>query len=331
MRWASHFLSLGLLAAQGCVQGLAIARKQDADTSVNGIRTGQLKLSPKWNISAAPTVRHFDWVLSEEVAAPGGLSKRILVVNGQSPGPLVEANLGDTVEVTVRNHLSDITSIHWHGQPQNGTNHMDGTLGVTDCGISPGTSFTYRWTVQTYGTYWWHAHSGFQYTEGLRGPMVLHSPDDPYSFGPTSTSAKDRLQNTTYDGDQIIIANDLYNQPAITYMPIYSSPEGFGSEMGVEPVPDCGTVNGHGTCQGGSQVVHSNISVTANERYRFRFINSGSLGSIRFALQGHTMTVIEADGTLVQPQVVQSVSGRAVVAALPFMSTTDGKTCAGGC
>ena len=306
--WSSFPVIIGLLAVQSCVTGLYMHTLQTGDANVNGVSTGQLSLSPKWNVNAPPTIRHFDWILSEKTAAPGGLEKRILVVNGQSPGPLIEANLGDTISVRVINRMSNVTAIHWHGQPQNGSNHMDGALGITDCGISPGTSFTYTWTVQTYGTYWWHAHASFQYTEGLRGPMVLHSPDDPYRFGPTSTSVKDRLQNTNYDGDQIIIANDLYNEPASSYMPIYTSPEGFGSEMGVEPIPDCGTVNGHGTCRGGKNIVHSNISVTIKERYRFRFINVGSLGSIRFSLQGHTMTVIEADGTLVEPQIVQSVS-----------------------
>jgi FtsP/CotA-like multicopper oxidase with cupredoxin domain len=307
MAWWVHRLLLVIVALLGLVNGLAISTKARGE-EVNGISTGQLVLSPRWNVNAAPTVRRFDWTLSEKTASPGGLAKRILVVNGQSPGPLIEANLGDTVEVHVTNHMSETTAIHWHGQPQNGTNHMDGALGITDCGISPGTTFTYRWTVQTKGTYWWHAHAGFQYTEGLRGAMVLHSPHDPYSFGPTSTSAKDRLQNTTYDGDQIIIANDLYNEPAASYMATYMSPHGFTNELGVEPVPDCGTVNGHGVCYGGVNTVQSNISVSANERYRFRLINLGSLGSIRFSLQGHTMTVIEADGTLVEPQVVQSVS-----------------------
>lgn len=312
MRWRASLRLLTVVLVSGAiVDGLALsARRQNIakNVHVNGVSTGQLVLSPNWNVNSPPTVRHYDWILTEKVASPGGLEKRVLVVNGQSPGPLIEANLGDTVEVRVTNHMSNITAIHWHGQPQIGTNHMDGSLGITDCGISPGTSFTYRWVVQTFGTYWWHAHSGFQYTEGLRGPMVLHSPHDPYRFGPTSTSVKDRLENNTYDSDQILIANDLYNNPAESYMPTYLSPEGYGQEMGVEPVPDCGIINGHGICKGGINQVRSNISVFANERVRFRFINTGSLGSIRFSLQAHSMTVIEADGTLVEPHVVQSVS-----------------------
>ena len=35
-------------------------------------------------------------------------------------------------------------NIHWHGLFQNGTNYMDGTTGITECGIPPGRSFVYK-------------------------------------------------------------------------------------------------------------------------------------------------------------------------------------------
>jgi FtsP/CotA-like multicopper oxidase with cupredoxin domain len=47
--------------------------------------------------------RNYDWML----------------VNGQFPGPLVEANWGDWIEVKVKNNLTELeegTAIHWHGQ-----------------------------------------------------------------------------------------------------------------------------------------------------------------------------------------------------------------------
>jgi FtsP/CotA-like multicopper oxidase with cupredoxin domain len=42
----------------------------------------------------------------------------LLTVNGQFPGPLLEANWGDVVEVTVHNNITgpaEGTAIHWHG------------------------------------------------------------------------------------------------------------------------------------------------------------------------------------------------------------------------
>lgn len=43
-------------------------------------------------------------------------------------------------------------------------------------------------------------------------------------------------------------------------------------------------------------------------RYRLRIINSGSLAPIRFSVDYHVLTVIEADGTAVEPFDVASVS-----------------------
>lgn len=38
---------------------------------------------------------------------------------------------GDTLVMNVHNQLNEPTSLHPHGQFQNGTNYMDGPIGVT--------------------------------------------------------------------------------------------------------------------------------------------------------------------------------------------------------
>ena len=42
---------------------------------------------------------------------------------------------------------NESTSVHFHGLFQNGTNDMDGPVGVTQCDIPPGSSMTYNFTV----------------------------------------------------------------------------------------------------------------------------------------------------------------------------------------
>jgi len=69
----------------------------------------------------------------------------MLLVNGQFPGPLVEANWGDTIEVTVHNRIvgpDEGTGIHFHGFTQKGTPWMDGVPSVSSCPIAPGGDFT---------------------------------------------------------------------------------------------------------------------------------------------------------------------------------------------
>lgn len=84
-----------------------------------------------------------------------GVLRTLIVIDGQFPGPLVECNEGDTIVIDVYNGATNSTSLHWHGQYQNGTNWMDGTTGVTNCPIPPGKSFRYEFTVrEQWGTYW---------------------------------------------------------------------------------------------------------------------------------------------------------------------------------
>ena len=47
-----------------------------------------------------------------------------IYVNGQFPGPAIEANWGDWIEVRLHNNITNIeegTSLHWHGLTQKGT------------------------------------------------------------------------------------------------------------------------------------------------------------------------------------------------------------------
>lgn len=66
-------------------------------------------------------------------------------MNNQFPGPVIEANWGDWIEVKVTNNIPDEgAAIHWHGLLQKNTPYMDGVPGNTQCPIAPGKTFTYR-------------------------------------------------------------------------------------------------------------------------------------------------------------------------------------------
>ncbi|KAE8269265.1 hypothetical protein A4X09_0g3081 [Tilletia walkeri] len=283
----------------------------------NLVDPSQFILSPTFDIHAEPQTREYTWNLTEMIAAPGGVTRRMLVVNGLFPGPTIEANLGDRIVVHVNNQMTNLSAIHWHGQTQNGTNYMDGSYSITDCGIAPGTSFTYNWTVQNTGTYWWHAHAGAQYGDGLIGALILHSPNDTYGFrsSPTDTS---RPANVSYDGDFIMIVNDMYNLLSTDWMSLYLNLQVGGGE-GDEPTPDYGVINGIGQadCEGtpdrqtclrdGNAGLHHNFTVTPNQRYRMRVINAGSLASFDFSVDGHPLSLIEVDATPVAPTPAASV------------------------
>jgi len=58
--------------------------------------------------------RYFDWTVSKVPCAPDGVANTCLLVNDQFPGPTIEANWGDWIEVKVHNNISDEgTAMHW--------------------------------------------------------------------------------------------------------------------------------------------------------------------------------------------------------------------------
>jgi CopA family copper-resistance protein len=119
--------------------------------------------------------REFDLTIGEMPVDFTGASRRATVVNGQLPAPLLRWKQGDTVTLRVRNALPVRSSIHWHGVilPAD----MDGVPGLSFMGIAPGETYTYRFTVNQSGTYWYHSHSRFQEQVGLYGPIVIEPRD----------------------------------------------------------------------------------------------------------------------------------------------------------
>jgi iron transport multicopper oxidase len=92
----------------------------------------------------------YDFDIAWTYANPDGQQTRpVMGVNGKWPVPAIVATKGDQVIVNVKNSLgNESTSLHFHGLYQNGTTHMDGPVQVSQCGIMPGSSFTYNFTVR---------------------------------------------------------------------------------------------------------------------------------------------------------------------------------------
>ena len=93
---------------------------------------------------------------------------------GSLPGPTLTAQVGETLEVTLRNR--DITggvTLHWHGLSV--PNGEDGVAGVTQDAVFPGETFVYRFTAEQPGTFWYHTHQHGRegIARGLFGALVV--------------------------------------------------------------------------------------------------------------------------------------------------------------
>ncbi|MEO8844317.1 MAG: copper oxidase [Kofleriaceae bacterium] len=98
--------------------------------------------------------------------------------NGSTPGPLIEAVVGDRVRIYVTNKLPEPTTVHWHGVLV--PNGMDGVGGLTQDPIKPGKTFKYEFTFTKPGTFMYHPHFDemTQIAFGMVGMIVVH-PKEP--------------------------------------------------------------------------------------------------------------------------------------------------------
>ncbi|KAI4912371.1 uncharacterized protein J4E92_010001 [Alternaria infectoria] len=229
----------------------------------------------------------------------------MILINGTFPGPLIECNEGDELVINVMNQAINATSFHWHGLYQNGTNWMDGTVGVTQCPIAPGHSFTYRFNVsgQT-GTYWYHSHVSMQASDGLVGPLVIH---------PRGGEEKDKLQKVPYEQDRVVLVSDYYFDLSSDLLMQYLAP---GSEND-EPVPpsalingrnmrDCADLPNRNCSSSGISNALFNLSRTSNTR--LRIINVGAFAEFALQIDEHEFQVTEVDGTDVHPQSIHRLN-----------------------
>ncbi|KAI1506404.1 multicopper oxidase [Biscogniauxia marginata] len=253
-------------------------------------------------LARAATVT-YDFNVTWVTANPDGAFDRPTIgINGQWPLPRITADIGDNVVVHVTNQLGNqSTSLHFHGLFMNGTTHMDGPSQVSQCGIPPGSSLTYNFTINQPGTYWYHSHTGGQYPDGLRGPLIVNDPDSPFL---------DR-----YDEEIVLTVSDWYHDQMADLLPGFISKN---NPTGAEPVPQAALFN---------DTQNLKVSVQPGKTYLFRMINIGAFAGQNVWFEGHNMTIVEVDGVYHQPAEAEMIYLSAAQRC-SFLVTTKNETTA---
>ena len=238
----------------------------------------------------------FDWEL-----APG---KTIQAwgLNNQVPGPVLRANIGDTLVVRLTNKLNEPTMIHWHGICLPAS--MDGT-DATQRPIEPGEVFEYRFVVPDAGTFWYHAHMNetVQMERGMYGALIVDGEADP-----------------VVDDEKIFMIDDM----KLDANGEFTKPGWFLPRM----------IERHDGRQGSTLLLNGKedlvINVNGGQTERWRFINSSSARYFRLYLGGKEFKIIASDGGLLEhPETVTEAlitpGERVDIAVGPF---TEGETIA---
>ena len=244
-----------------------------------------------------------------------GRARHATTVNGSLPGPLLRWREGTTVTLRVSNRLRVPTSIHWHGilLPFD----MDGVPGISFPGIAPGETFVYRFPVRQSGTYWYHAHSGFEEQTGLYGALVI-DPARPDRIGAERDYVV-MLNDWTDEDPAAIFAHlkkqsDYYNRGELTARDFFDDVSRVGlkralaerkmwNQMRMSP-RDLVDVTGatytylmNGTTPAGNWTG----LFKPGERVRLRFINGSSNSFFDVRIPGLKLGVVAADGQDVEP------------------------------
>lgn len=295
------------------VQGLAIG---SAAYSLG--LTSHVGAQPSGYGTSSPQVLsgdEFSLVVDESPVNFTGQSRPATMINGSIPAPTLVWQEGDTVTLHVTNRLNRPTSIHWHGiiLPY----QMDGVPGISFAGIAPGQTFTYQFTVQQSGTYWYHSHSGFQEMTGMYGSIIIlpktrgeQRADRDYVVqlsdwtdeDPMSVFAKLKQQSDYYNYNQPT-ARDFFNDMSRYGLQEALAMRKMWNEMRMNPTDLADMSSATFTYLLNGQPPNGNWTGVFNpgERLRLRFINGASNTFYDVRIPGLKMQVIAADGLDIEP------------------------------
>lgn len=93
--------------------------------------------------------------------------------NGMVPGPVINLDIGDRMQLRVANELPMATDVHLHGL--NVENQSDGVSPLTQDLIEPGETFTYEYTAdeQAVAMYHPHAQGSLLLPNGMFGAILV--------------------------------------------------------------------------------------------------------------------------------------------------------------
>ncbi|KXH59620.1 multicopper oxidase [Colletotrichum salicis] len=301
--------------AENCLLLLAVAAVFAKET-----RRYNLTLTYAWNKQGAD-----------------GHGRPTYLINGDTPGPVLTVEEGETLEAFVDNQLPIESTIHWHGIYQKNEPWNDGVPGVTQWATEPRDNYTYRFTPEgQYGSYFYHGHFGPAFSDGQRGPLwIVPAAWRPRPYHLISDDDQDiRAMRAAENHPRHIIVADWNDQPMDMYL-IRFRDTGY--------IPMCAnslTLNGRGgtRCESARDLQDAG-GLGRNERgcrYRIpgyeytnvesctetnpeleviqaapgeewiwiNFIHSGAHHSLAISIDEHEFWVVAADGEFVHPQKV---------------------------
>ncbi|HVE27072.1 MAG TPA: multicopper oxidase family protein [Sporichthya sp.] len=283
----------------------------------------------------AGPVRSFTLTAKPTTVDLGGVHVATWTYGDALPGDALRVRKGEVLEARLINRLPTDTSVHWHGIALR--NDMDGVPGTTQQPIPAGGEFTYRFTADVPGTYWFHPHTGLQLERGLYAPLIVEDPADGDTYddewvvvlddwldgvaGTTPEAVYDGLRTAMSHGGADTHGMDMSGMdmsgmdmgssapPTASAAPSASRSPGSGPVAGMLMGATSALLGGdagdvaypHYLINGRVSTAPASFAGVPGRRVRMRIINAGGDTAFRVALGGHRMKVTHTDGFPVAP------------------------------
>jgi hypothetical protein len=215
----------------------------------NGVKVFDLEVSViRWHILPHVTVDAFAY-------------------NRQIPGPRLRVKQRDRVRIVVHSNLPETTTVHSHGLILE--NRMDGPAFITQEPIPTGGAYTYEFTAEQAGTFFYHSHDhpDRQQALGLYGALIIDPRD----------STTDEPQA---DLEYTIQLQEWLLREGLTYPAMLM-------EGGL---PNYFTINGR--AYPSTDVIHMRVG----QRLKLRFIGTSNNFIHPMHVHGGPFTVVARDG-----------------------------------
>jgi iron transport multicopper oxidase len=238
------------------------------------------------------TIREYNFNVDISNFLFQGKNTYTMMING-GKAPTIHVQRGDRliVHLTPTSAVRGI-SIHWHGFEMHDKQPYDGVVGVTQCAIPSGTTFTYNFTVDEIpGTYWYHTHSHdftYQWNDMVAGMIVVHE-------NPVPEEAEHNPMS--YENERLLMYHDMFKG--------YSGSRMLEAVGGLHPSISrglagdvVGTLLWWGALLNGAESNTNGtiVNVEPGQTYLFRILCANGLYGFNFSIPGLKLKVVATDG-----------------------------------
>lgn len=221
-------------------------------------------------VKADDPYRYYTWTVTYGNVFPLGVPQQVILINGQFPGPRLDVVTNDNIVLNLINKLDQPFLLTWNGIKQRKNSWQDGVVG-TNCPIPPNANFTYKFqTKDQIGSYTYFPSTSMHRAAGGYGAInVYERPKIPIPF-------------PNPEGDFTLLIGDWYKSTSHKTLQQYLD---SGKPL---PFPDGVLINGQ---------AHTTFNGDQGKTYMFRISNVGLSTSLNFRIQGHTLKLVEVEGS----------------------------------